>query len=209
MSVRIVVDEVIFVDFGKNQPLYSLLPDEDRLRQRSMNLEVIRRRHAWNSVGSLFYFVTFIIMLSDNERGFVYRLILTEERYKEMQKNQELTAEFDEFPELIQGFLEMAKERRGIFIGKIDEDDKIFRLDMVGKSKDFGIVGLLSLKLELLAIWQLADYVEEMSRTLKGARGYPHVCFALKYTTSDLRNKILRASDAGRSGYTFKIILED
>lgn len=66
-------------------------------------------------------------MLSDNERGFVYRLILTEERYKEMQKNQELTAEFDEFPELIQGFLEMAKERRGIFIGKIDEDDKIFR----------------------------------------------------------------------------------
>lgn len=43
----------------------------------------------------------------------------------------------------------------------------ICRLDLVSMPRGFKAIVLLSLELELLTIWQLADYIKEMSRVFK------------------------------------------
>ncbi|VDD84919.1 unnamed protein product [Enterobius vermicularis] len=183
MFEEIVVDEEIFVDVEPSTPIASLASEKSCLRQRSMNLEVEQRLEYYSTISLSF-------TLSDNEHFFVYALRLKGEDYKKMKNEQRLLVEIEDLPGFIKDFLEEVKKGKGVFKGTSSDGETKFRLDMVSKSKGLKHFVLLSLEMEKLVVWKLAQYLEEMNGISKMTRGYPYVCKSLSREVSKLQGDL-------------------
>ncbi|VDD90532.1 unnamed protein product [Enterobius vermicularis] len=133
----------------------------------------------------------------------LYPIISVNNRYDELKKKQHLLQEvqFEDFVSFIQNFLKETKGGNGMFKGTPVDDSRKFRLDLVSMPRGFKAIVLLSLELELLTIWQLADYIKEMSRVFKMARGYPRVCTELCHKIFRLHLERCEEIDALRRKY--------